>query len=78
MPLSFSLSLSLINAFYTLISTSVAYFNVDILQQPISTLLGRAYHQSSLQYTVHDEQRIAEPAYRSSGRWMDVMGGGRW
>lgn len=38
LSLSFSF-FSLINTFYTLISTSVAYFNVDILQQSIYTLL---------------------------------------
>lgn len=69
MPPSLSLSPSLINTFFTLISTSVAYFNVDILQQSIYPLLSRDYRQSPLQllYITSSESQSRRIARRVDG-----------
>lgn len=72
MPLSLSLSLSLINhLLHTQFNKISVKKNVDISQQPIYTLLERNYRQSPLQllYITSSESQSRRIARRVDG-WM--------
>lgn len=77
MPLSLSLSLSLINTFTHF--NKCGLLNVDILQQSIYTLLGRDYRQSPLQllYITSSEsqsRRIARQVDDGCDGWQMMVG----